>query len=76
MLAGPRWFTPSCEVYFIAHGISQVLDHARLTYWAAPATADPSIATAIAALVAHMDGIHKYLVERIGQVHERVDRIA
>ncbi|GFS42228.1 hypothetical protein Acr_00g0078590 [Actinidia rufa] len=38
---------------------------------AAPATATPLIATTIVALVAHMDGIHKDLVERIGQVHER-----
>ncbi|GFZ18467.1 hypothetical protein Acr_27g0002060 [Actinidia rufa] len=43
---------------------------------AAPATIDPSIAADIVTLVAHMDEIHKDLVERIGQVHERVDRIA
>ena len=42
---------------------------------AAPTTDVPSIAVAIAALVAHMDGIHKDLVELIGQIHEQVDRI-
>ena len=42
---------------------------------AAPIAFDPSLATAITALVTHMDVIHKDLVERIGQVHERVDRI-
>ncbi|GFY93077.1 hypothetical protein Acr_08g0014730 [Actinidia rufa] len=42
----------------------------------APASFDPSIVIALATLVAHMDGIHKDLVDHIGQVHERVDRIA
>lgn len=36
---------------------------------------DPSIAAAVSALIAHMDGIHKDLVERISLVHERVDRV-
>ncbi|GFY95467.1 hypothetical protein Acr_10g0008520 [Actinidia rufa] len=42
---------------------------------AAPATVDPTITAAIAALVVHIDGIHKDLVERIRQVHEGIDLI-
>ena len=38
-------------------------------------TYDPTITDAIAILFAHMDVIHKDLVERMGQVHERVDLI-
>ena len=41
----------------------------------ASVASDHNIATAIATLFAHMDVIHKDLVERIGQVHERVDLI-
>ena len=39
------------------------------------ATSKPIIIDAIAALFAHMDVIHKDLVDRIGQFHERVDLI-
>ncbi|GFS39321.1 hypothetical protein Acr_00g0062290 [Actinidia rufa] len=41
----------------------------------ASATVDPTITAAIAALVVHMDEIHKDLVKRIGHVHEGVDLI-
>ncbi|GFY87840.1 hypothetical protein Acr_05g0014790 [Actinidia rufa] len=39
---------------------------------AAPAVPNP----AITALVAHVDMIHKDLIERIGHIHKRVDHIA
>ncbi|GFY81331.1 hypothetical protein Acr_01g0011400 [Actinidia rufa] len=39
------------------------------------AAIDSRIADAIASLFAHIDVIHKDLVERIGQVHDRVDLI-
>ncbi|GFS38278.1 hypothetical protein Acr_00g0056630 [Actinidia rufa] len=42
----------------------------------APAVPDPAVTAAITALAAHMDMIHKDLIERIGHVHERVDCIA
>ncbi|GFZ03642.1 integral membrane HPP family protein [Actinidia rufa] len=43
---------------------------------APPAVSDSALKVAIASLIAHMDKIHKDLIERIGLVHERVDRIA
>ena len=42
---------------------------------AATITSDPTIIDAIVALFSHMVVIHKDLVERIGQVYERVDLI-
>ncbi|GFZ21725.1 hypothetical protein Acr_29g0008870 [Actinidia rufa] len=43
---------------------------------ASSAVSTSALTAAIASLVAHMDKIHKDLIERIGIVHERVDRIA
>ncbi|GFY95024.1 hypothetical protein Acr_10g0004090 [Actinidia rufa] len=55
------------------HGDSSPLTDPPADSSAGPASA---LTTAITSLVAHMDKIHKDLIERIGLVHERVDHIA
>ncbi|GFS35833.1 hypothetical protein Acr_00g0042440 [Actinidia rufa] len=66
-------FVPSDDEITPAHGDSSPLTNPPAASSAVPALA---LTAAISSLVAHMDKIHKDLIERIGLVHGRVDRIA